>query len=248
RLDRQAVDLVHVQLRLDLVDLGVHVLLGLRRAEPRPLERVDLVRLRQRRLVALLVLLGEALDRAGAVREDVVDRLVLRDLVLDRLRERERPAVAKLERPLVAGCVRPGRHGGGERERGDDSSDCQDDDARTPATQAWPDSCAPHLLPSLWLDRPARRRPRRGAASRVSRAAGAASIATGNDSRSLVLTPTTPSRCGIRPRPPRPPRCRDPARSAGTSSPRRGRTARARGRAASGCGAASARRACTPGS
>src|SRR5262249_58839046 len=105
----------------DLVDLRVDVLLRLRRAEPRPLDGIELVRRGDRRVVACLVLLREALDRAGAVREDVVDRLAGLRLRLDRRREREGAAVLQLDSPARA--LRPCAAGSSEDEGAEDR-DC----------------------------------------------------------------------------------------------------------------------------
>ena len=107
RLDREAVDLVGVEQRVDLVDLLVHVLLGLGRTQPRALDRVDVVRDRQRVVVPGLILLREALDRARSVREDVVDRLMGLDLGDGRRREREGATVPQRDGPAgAADCCR----------------------------------------------------------------------------------------------------------------------------------------------
>ena len=58
-----------------------------------PFMRQDLLRLGERPLVASLVLRGEQRDRRRAVREDVVDRLALGQLVRDSRMEGERRAV-----------------------------------------------------------------------------------------------------------------------------------------------------------
>ena len=99
RLDRETVDLVGVQERVDLVDLLRHVLLGLGRTQPRALDRVDAVRHGQRVVVTGLILLREALDRAGAVREHVVDGLMGLDLGDGGRREREGATMPQRDGP-----------------------------------------------------------------------------------------------------------------------------------------------------